>query len=68
MEILCPGCHKHLRVPDGTIGRRARCQACRCKFVIADPDSQNQQTLAGHVLDQDDAGHATTANVQEQTR
>ena len=52
MTIRCPQCNRRLQVPDNTIGRRARCPACRAKFVIADPNDAMQQTVTGFVLDE----------------
>jgi rRNA maturation protein Nop10 len=51
MTINCPQCHRKLQVPDNAIGRRARCPACRGKFVIPHPQDAMQQTIAGFVLE-----------------
>ena len=51
MTIRCPQCNRRLQVPDNTIGRRARCPACRAKFIIADPNDALQQTVTGFVME-----------------
>jgi hypothetical protein len=44
-----------LKVPDGSLGRRARCPACRQKFIIADPADSSMQTILGMVIRPEDA-------------
>lgn len=51
MITPCPKCHRKLKVPDGTVGRRARCPACKQKFVIADPQDESFETIAGYAID-----------------
>mgnify|MGYP005851946921 CR=1 FL=1 len=46
MKISCPGCQRPLEVPEGTVGRRARCAYCSHKFVIADPRTMLDETVA----------------------
>ncbi len=55
MKIQCPGCAKSLEVPDGCVGRRARCAYCSHKFVIADPKAMMDETIASWMLE--DASH-----------
>lgn len=52
MTINCPQCHRKLQIPDGAVGRRARCPACRAKFVIPHPQDEMQSTIAGMVLEE----------------
>lgn len=66
MNITCPNCHKKLRVPDGAVGRRARCPACQSKFVIADPEDTNFETIAGFILDEEAATNAIKQRQQKQ--
>ena len=54
MTINCPQCHRKLQIPEGAIGRRARCPACRAKFVIPHPEDAMQATIAGMVLEDPD--------------
>lgn len=51
MKIQCPGCSKSLEVPDGCVGRRARCAYCQHKFVIADPKAMLDETVASWILE-----------------
>jgi LSD1 subclass zinc finger protein len=61
MKIHCPGCAKPLEVPDGCVGRRARCAYCNQKFVIADPKAMMDETIASWMLED-------TSKVQELKR
>lgn len=58
MITTCPSCHKRLKVPDGAVGRRARCPACKGKFVVADPEATSFETIAGFILDEEAATKA----------
>lgn len=61
MKIQCPGCAKPLEVPDGCVGRRARCAYCNSKFIIADPRAMLDETVASWILED-------TSHVQELKR
>jgi hypothetical protein len=39
IEISCPSCLKHLRVPSPSQGKRIRCPACKHVFTPADQDA-----------------------------
>ena len=51
MLMRCPDCDKQLQVPDGTVGRRARCSACRSVFIIPDPRAGMEETVAGWLVE-----------------
>lgn len=51
MDVNCPSCHRKLRVPDGSAGRRARCPGCDEKFVVADPRDMLEETISGWIVD-----------------
>jgi len=34
MDIGCPNCKQHFRVPDSAAGRKARCGACKAVFIV----------------------------------
>ena len=55
MITPCPKCHRRLKVPDGTVGRRARCPSCKTKFVIADPQDESFDTIAGYAIEESGA-------------
>lgn len=65
MKIQCPGCAKPLEVPDGCVGRRARCAFCNHKFIIADPKAMLDETVASWMLE--DAGHVQELKRKTQT-
>ena len=50
MQIGCPSCERMLKVPDGAVGRRARCPACEHKFVVADPRDALEETISGWIM------------------
>ena len=37
MNFTCPGCQILLPLPDGSEGRRIRCERCQCKFTVENP-------------------------------
>lgn len=51
MLMRCPDCDKRLQVPDGKVGRRARCSACRSTFVIPDPTGEMDETIASWMVE-----------------
>jgi hypothetical protein len=51
MITSCPACYRLLEVPDGTIGHRVRCPACRMIFVNPDPQGQDEEIIIGVVRD-----------------
>lgn len=65
MKIQCPGCAKSLEVPDGAIGRRARCAYCNHKFIIADPKAMMDETIASWMLE--DVQHVSELKRKTQT-
>lgn len=65
MITLCHNCRKRLKVPEGAIGRRARCPGCKQKFVVADPDATSFGTIAGFILDEETATEAIKQRQQK---
>jgi DNA-directed RNA polymerase subunit RPC12/RpoP len=49
MQLSCPSCEKALAVPDGSVGRRARCPACEHRFTVADPQDAMEETISAWI-------------------
>jgi hypothetical protein len=56
IQVDCPACHKHLKVPADTIGRSAKCPSCGHVWTVSDPGevSPPRQELGVYRLRDDD--------------
>jgi predicted Zn finger-like uncharacterized protein len=41
MNVACPACGAHYRVPDAAAGKQARCKKCGEKFAVAPPENSD---------------------------
>lgn len=51
ITIDCPGCGSQLRVPKNASGRRARCPACKTKFVVPSVTDLLEDTVSNWIVE-----------------
>src|SRR5262249_38298102 len=39
-EVTCPGCQRQYQVEDSLVGKNARCNKCRTRFVLSRPEEK----------------------------
>jgi predicted Zn finger-like uncharacterized protein len=51
VDVRCPACHAHTRVPDDALGRNIRCKKCHHAFLAKSAQGVGAKPAAGRPKD-----------------